>query len=371
MSKKTATNNAIVAGTVASVDFNAKSTEQSAHSTKLANDTPKIVLFAGNNGTGHALLNKLLPEIRSTGLEPVVYLTKGTDSPKAQLQKIADFSFFETGILENIYDFLENSYQLQDKKSKAQKSRFYSPNQLADIHNCQITEIDDLNDPQFIKALATDKAIEGYISLKNYQLFSPETIDVLKGAEQFLWNMHTGELPKYRGVFIPVRVRQENELEYGWSLHEIDTHIDTGPIIDSRTTFLEEDTTILDAYYDMVNKGADMIMDNIKFIVKNTPRPPIPQDHSKARYFSFPTEQDFESLEALNPPVKLYDINNIRERYVNMFSDPENHTQHAMALDAVILSSIEAYNRNATVNNIATRYYVTHPPLDSEQYEHS
>lgn len=369
MSKKTATNNAIVAGTATSVDFNTKSTEQSTHSTELANDTPKVVLFTGNNGTGHALLNKLLPEIRSTGLEPVVYLTKGTNSPKAQLSEIRDFSFFETDILENIYDFLENSYPLQDKNGKAQKGRFYSPNQLADIHNCQITEIDNINDPRFIKALAEDTTIVGHISLKNYQLFSQKTIDTLNNAGQFLWNMHTGELPKYRGVFIPVRVRQENELEYGWSLHEIDKHIDTGPIIDSRTTFLEDDTTILDAYYDMVNKGADMIMDNIKFIVKKTPRPPIPQDHSKARYFSFPTKQDFKDLETLNPPVKLYDINNIRARYINMFSDPENHTQHAMALDAVIVSSIKAYDQNATASNIAARYYVTHPPLDNEQYE--
>jgi methionyl-tRNA formyltransferase len=45
-------------------------------------------------------------------------------------------------------------------------------------------------------------------------------------------NLHSGELPKYRGVMATFRAMQQNDTEYGTTVHYInDSGIDNGEII--------------------------------------------------------------------------------------------------------------------------------------------
>ncbi len=305
-----------------------------------ANDHKKVVLFTGDNGTCHAALNTLIPDLQRAGIEPIVLLTSGTNSPKAKIPEIKEFSFFETGLPNAIYDHLENSDIVLDDEGRPKKDMHYSPNQLADLYNVQVEKIDDVNDPELIASINADPSIIGSVSIKNYKIFCEPAIEGLKSEGKFLWNVHTGELPNYRGVFIPVRVMQDGNSEYGWTLHDIDPGIDTGPVVDIRTRFLEDDETALDAYYNMAEKGANMIVDNIKLAAKGMPRSPLPQDESNARYFSFPTAEEIQELADRDPPKNLLNEDTAVERYLEMFSDQSTHPAHAQNLRILIESAI-------------------------------
>tara|TARA_R110002095_G_scaffold130624_1_gene113317 strand:+ start:7595 stop:8710 length:1116 start_codon:yes stop_codon:yes gene_type:complete len=337
-------NGLIVSGVRSTTVFNGNA--QLGSNNVPANDTKKVVLFTGDNGTSHAVLNKLIPELLDAGIEPIVLLTPGTHSPKAKIPEIKDFSFFETGILESIYDYVENSKPLLDHHGAPREDMQYSLNQLAALYNVQIAKIDNVNDPALISQIAEDPSIIGAVSVKNYKLFCPEAIETLKEDGKFLWNVHTGELPAFRGVFIPVRVMQDDKNEYGWTLHEVDEGIDTGAVIDIRTRRLKEGDTALNAYFGMVGKGADMIADNVKLAAKAMPRPPIPQDHDQARYFSFPTAEEIHALEEKNPPQHLYDQEEMIKYYLEQFSDPD-YPNHANGLYFTIQGAIDDYKNGS------------------------
>lgn len=310
-----------------------------------ANDSKKVILFTGDNGTCHAVLNKLIPDLQRAGIEPVVLLTSGTNSPKAKIPEIKDFSFFESGMLKNIYDFLDHSDTLLDPRGKPRKDLHYSPNQLADLHQVHVEKISSVNDPDLIGQINTDPHIIGAVSIKNYKLFSEPAIEALKENDKFLWNVHTGELPQYRGVFIPVRVMQDDKQEYGWTLHDVDKGIDTGGVVDIRTTFLDDDDTALDAYYKMARRGSDMILDNVKLAAKHMPRAPLPQNHDEARYFSFPTAEEIQELADRDPPKDLVNEETAAQRYLDLFTDANANPAHAIALREVIARTIDDYKQ--------------------------
>ena len=350
----------IVSGVSSSAHFNGTAhLEQPARAAQ-ANDVKRVVLFAGDNGTTHAVLNKLVPELLDAGIEPMIYLTPGSSSPKSRIDEIQDFSFFETGILEPVYDYLEHSHPITQENGEPREDKFYSPNQLAEFYGIHIEKIQSVNDPSLIEEINNDPTIIGSVSVKNYQLFSEPAIEALKQDDKFLWNVHTGELPKYRGVFVPVRVMQDDAKEYGWTLHEVDEGIDTGAVIDIRTRAIKPEMSALDAYYGMVEKGSGMIADNIKLAAKGMPRPPIPQNHDEARYFSFPTAEEIHELEERDPPRILYDQDAMIERYIQMFSDDSYHYAHSSGLGMVIQGAIEDY-RNGVPLSTRAHLYVTDP----------
>lgn len=336
-------NGSIVSGVSSATVFNGNAQlDQRKHNIQ-ANDAKKVVLFTGDNGTSHGVLNTLVPELLDAGLEPIILLTPGSNSPKARIPEINDFTFFETGLLESVYDYIENSQPLLQDNGNLRDDIQYSPEQLAEYYDLQIERIRDVNDPALARKIADDPNIIGSVSVKNYKLFCPEAIETLKEDGKFLWNVHTGELPAYRGVFIPVRVMQDDHHEYGWTLHEIDEGIDTGAVIDIRTRRMLEDSTALSAYHRMVIKGSHMIADNVKLAAKGMARPPIPQDEDKARYFSFPTAEEIHALEEKDPPQYLFDEDEVVEHYIKLFSDPHNFPDHANGLYLVMQAAIEDY----------------------------
>ena len=70
----------------------------------------------------------------------------------------------------------------------------------------------------------------------------------LERYEHGIWNIHTGELPKYRGRHPITHAFLENEKEICVTVHQLDQKIDQGKLIASgsvRRTFQDNETTIL------------------------------------------------------------------------------------------------------------------------------
>lgn len=312
----------------------------------VANDAPRIVIFAGNNGSAHATLNRAIPEFIDQGIEPVVFLTPGSNSKKALLPNIQDFAFYETGLLTSVYDFLDNSHPLLED-GHPRRELCYSIDQLRQFYGVHIEEIKDVNEEALTGDIAADDRVLGSISLKNYGLFYQPAIDTLRDNGKFLWNVHTGPLPEYRGVFIPLRVMLEGEKKYGWTLHEIvkgaefENAIDEGDIIDRKTIQLKASDTVHDAYFNMAGRGASMIVDEVTHIASGFSRNLKQQRESAVRYFPFPEAQHFEELAQKNK--KLYDERAVLARFSFMFSSPATDPEHAQNLAIAIRTRIDQH----------------------------
>jgi len=104
-------------------------------------------------------------------------------------------------------------------------------------------------------------------------------------------NIHPGILPQYRGVN-PVNWSLKNKEKFhGVTIHEIDSGIDTGPIISLvKFSIYPEIDEVVDIYNRTLKYGWLLFKDTIERIDKIIP---VAQDESLASYYC---KKDFESL---------------------------------------------------------------------------
>lgn len=252
---------------------------------------PHIVLVAGDNLVADLLLQNLIPGIMAAGFMPKLFITPG--SPKVEaVPSLRHYSFYEGALLQDtIYPFLE--------QQPFARMPYRAPKTFLRQMSCAPVRIQTLSDPAFLAALDSPD-LAGVLSLRNYAIFPQALIDRIK-RKGFLWNLHTGSLPDYRGVFIPFWSMSYGEERYGWTLHDIDAGIDTGGVIDSVTQKLNR-TSVLHAYMDLVEDAADMILLSLHRHLAN--QLTIKEQSLPAAYYSFPNEDRI--AEARAQGVKLW-----------------------------------------------------------------
>lgn len=161
----------------------------------------------------------------------------------------------------------------------------------------------DVNQPETvaeIRALAPDVIL----SARYEWIFKDEVLGIPKYG---LYNVHPGELPGYGGVFAPFRAALNGEKHAAATLHVIDRGLDTGPIVGVSRIPLDPGRSILDCTTSLYPLGIAMFSDILPTIEAGKAVSAIPQDRALRRYFSFPTEPEFQALaetgfEILNLP---------------------------------------------------------------------
>lgn len=86
----------------------------------------------------------------------------------------------------------------------------------------------DINDTAFISSTGH---MDGVISLRCYQKFSADYVRAFSRRGKLLWNLHPGDLPRYRGVMTLFRAMMNGDRDCAVTLHEMDEHWDAGPVI--------------------------------------------------------------------------------------------------------------------------------------------
>ncbi|WP_273875924.1 formyltransferase family protein, partial [Serratia marcescens] len=86
----------------------------------------------------------------------------------------------------------------------------------------------DINDAAFISSLGH---MDGVISLRCYQKFSADYVRAFSRRGKLLWNLHPGDLPRYRGVMTLFRAMMNGDKDCAVTLHEMDEHWDAGPVL--------------------------------------------------------------------------------------------------------------------------------------------
>ena len=125
------------------------------------------------------------------------------------------------------------------------------------------------------------------ISIAGNEIFKRDLISL---AKMGCINLHTGMLPKYRGLLPSFWAMKNNEKEIGVTVFFVDLGIDSGPIIVQRSVRIENKSQ--NALIRETKKlGMDCILSAIE-VIKNGDGAPLANDDSKATYYSFPTKSD-------------------------------------------------------------------------------
>ncbi|MBI4155530.1 hypothetical protein HY498_05610 [Candidatus Woesearchaeota archaeon] len=161
--------------------------------------------------------------------------------------------------------------------------------------------IEDLtNNIQYVENINSEYAIDT-LTKKHYDLIVIVGSRILKKEfintfRNRIVNYHTGLLPEYRGPYSEFWAIYNNEPNMvGTTIHLIDEGIDTGDIL-KRRTIQKLYHNPIDAHVINAIQGAELLLESLKgYFYKNLKLKK--QDESKARYYTFPMEEQISSLE--------------------------------------------------------------------------
>ena len=304
----------------------------------------QIALIVGDGLIGHDGLNRLIPRMLQIGLQPVIYNAHNTVTKKGSIAELDDIKFYGTSLLQDVVlPYLDEKPPLLNNDGTLIEGLQYSLQHLVQLYDLEYHDIPDVNNQDFIENIIADDYLVGSISFRMYQIFKPETIAVLE-EKGFLWNLHTGALPEYKGVHIPYRCIENGEAEYGWTLHYIEKGIDTGDIIAVDTLPLDYNKPILDSYLDMVEKGVNLITRELKSYKESglLPKAKPQTDQEKQSYYTYPTAREMAKYDAMG--IRFVDVSKVVDMYVSRFSLP--NTTHAQQLRMRAIEAIGGWEQD-------------------------
>jgi methionyl-tRNA formyltransferase len=293
----------------------------------------KIGLFISSDLIGLIMANLVIPRIMAIGLRPVIFDAGLNKNKKTKLPAPKEINFYVTEIVEKtITPYL-------NKKSSFEANKFLSYKQLAKKYNLEYIQFININSNEIIEKIALEK-YTGLISIRQYQVFEKELILTAKN-NGFIWNLHGGLLPDYKGMLAPYRAIMNGEKNYGWTLHEIDEGIDTGCIIGTSQKPLDVKKPVLDTYLDMIEPSVAMIINALQKQLNGTIEE-IKQPNTGGKYYSYPTPSEMEAykkagIRYINSPKTYVD------QIVSLFSNP--NTPHGQNLRIELINAITEHFR--------------------------
>lgn len=298
----------------------------------------KVGLFVCCDLIGIQIVNALVPIMLQLGISPVIYDSGMNKNRKFKIPAPPQISFYGVSILhEKIIPFLEEKGPLVDSRGNPLAGVSYTYRQLAALYKLEYHEITDVNELAFIDAIKIDDDLLGAISLRFLQIFDAEIINAFQ-EKAFFWNLHGGILPEYKGLLIPYRAIENNERDYGWTLHDMAGGIDTGDIILKRTMPLNPKMPVIQIYLDMLPAGVEMITQAIENHISGAPFLKTPHDlDCKKSYYTYPTAEEMQKFEQkgikyIGSPKQYVDA------LIKMFSVVDS--SHAWQLQSVIVSAM-------------------------------
>lgn len=291
----------------------------------------KIAIFTGNDVTAHIVLNGVVPGMIQSGYVPVLYMPEHKPSPKADLPELREYAFMERGLVNNVvYPFLEASPHPEGGKN-------ISPSNLAEKHGLTYVPVKDVNDPAFVDEIKNDEDVILGISIRCFQIFKPPVIDTFNERKGLL-NIHPGILPEYRGVMSTARAMAVED-DIGWTLHKVDSGIDTGRIL-SQTAKKPLSGSSLEETIKMAPLGVKSIMRAIEELASGNVLKGYPQAEGHGNYFTYPTKEELRENHRLRKAI-TQDPNQIVHRLTELFSDPAS--PHGTQLSAELSQAISRY----------------------------
>ncbi len=174
-----------------------------------------------------------------------------------------------------------------------------------------------LNDPNGAAGLRVlrDARPDVIVSIRYGRILRDEAIAVPRLG---VLNLHSGQLPAYRGVVATFRALLQGDSAIGCTLHRVvDAGIDTGPILGVATLDAVRPAVLFDAIQSVYPAGCAMIADALTTLSRGGPLHATPPA-SKGAYFTWPTEREVADFFALGHQlVDLTSYGNLLARFVS------------------------------------------------------
>jgi methionyl-tRNA formyltransferase len=258
----------------------------------------KILLLANKDIASNLALNTLFQTITGAHQFQILLSSSVGKNSKNKPQLLLDLAFFEQDLFNKIlFPALQKYPSLNAKKFQSFAAFKTRAIEVTDTHsiNCQAG----------IKTI-NEFAPDLIVSIRFGLILQSEVIAIPKFG---VINLHSGELPKYRGVMATFRAMQQNDTEYGTTVHYInDTGIDSGEIICISKQALDYKRSYLHNTLSLYEQGIKNVVNAISQI-ENTGKCVSYPINSKGNYFSFPSEIELEDFKQKG--LKLYEYQDI------------------------------------------------------------
>ena len=244
----------------------------------------KILFLANKDLASNFALNNILPHL-SANHDIHLWLSARVGKAGNSPQQLTRLKFFEQDLFNNLLSPL-----IQSAKNKKSYKTFEG---FAPFLHSEIREVNQINSPEIIedlKALAPDLIV----SIRYGGILKDNVINI---PSKGVINLHSGILPKYKGVMATFWTLKNNDHEVGTTLHTIDDgSIDTGKIIKISKLKVKEEHSYLDHVLELYKQGALDILSAIKTLEDGLTLSSHPQDKSQS-YFTFPNASECVEFE--------------------------------------------------------------------------
>jgi methionyl-tRNA formyltransferase len=195
-----------------------------------------------------------------------------------------------------------------DRPSGRGKKLTASPvKQFADEHDIPVLQPETLKDTDIVQQIAAAKP--DLLIVAAYGLLLPKA--VLEIPKRGCVNVHASLLPRWRGASPVQAAILEGDVETGISLMQMETGLDSGPVLASAAIEIGPDTTAGQLQDRLAALGGDLLVQNVDAILKGELEA-IPQDSALVTHAGKIRKQDVQidwSLAAkrISRMIRAYD----------------------------------------------------------------
>lgn len=239
----------------------------------------KILFLANKDLASNFALNQILPQV-SKNHDTHLWLSAKVGNNSTLPKQLATLKFFEQDLFNQLISPLLPSTQ----SANSYKNFAH----LGDYLNTAPIEVNQINSPdnvERLKGLSPDLIV----SIRYGGILKAPVINI---PSKGVINLHSGLLPKYKGVMATFWALKNNDTEIGTTLHTIeDSSIDTGQIITISKQQSRPNKSYLWHVLELYLQGALDILNAIDTLTNSKVLKVRPQSESNT-YFTFPNEAE-------------------------------------------------------------------------------
>lgn len=260
----------------------------------------RIAFLVNRDIESNLALNLLMPEIHESIVG--VFVSERVGGGKAvSARMLGQFAFIEQEL------FSELVFPLVDQTCQG-GARYAGFEELQRRFGVPVQALTNLKDASELAKLR-DVGADLFVSIRFGKILGTEALGLPSCG---ILNLHSGLLPKYRGVLATIRALLNGDAEIGCTLHWIDSPaIDAGAIVETVRMPVAKDHSLLWHILSLYRPGAGLILSAVRRLEQGEPVIGTPQDASDSAYYSFPTDDDMLRFAAQG--WRLFDREDVRD----------------------------------------------------------
>jgi methionyl-tRNA formyltransferase len=247
----------------------------------------RIAFLVNRDIESNVALNLLLPEIHRDVVS--IFVSERVGGKAAVPRMLGQLAFIEQDLFNHlVFPLVEHTPWID--------GRFAGFDELERCFGVPVQALANLKDAQTLQRLR-EARVDLFISIRFGMILGAE---VLALPPRGVLNLHSGLLPRYRGVLATFRALLNGDAEIGCTLHWIDSPgVDVGPIVETARTAVAKERSLLWHILSLYRPGVRLIMNAIRRLERGESVTGTAQDLSAGAYYSFPTEDDLFRFTAL------------------------------------------------------------------------